>query len=231
MLWTFNHHVRILAGALGVTESGNFPAANKTMAEWFPKKERALATGLYNSGANIGAIVAPLTVPWIAYHWGWEWAFILTGAVGLIWLLFWMTIYYSPDAKLKSGKLTQKEYDFIHSDVDEKPVNDDSSKARVTWWKLLNFSSNLGLLFRKIPFRSGLVVFLVLVARFPEWRKCAKNNSLYGSKSRFFRKSERHSRCNFMAICSGCCFYHVHFWFHLGEDIFQKLLSTKNVNL
>jgi ACS family hexuronate transporter-like MFS transporter len=135
--------------ALGVTESGNFPAANKTMAEWFPKKERALATGLYNSGANIGAIVAPLTVPWIAYHWGWEWAFILTGAVGLIWLLFWMTIYDSPDAKLKSGKLTQKEYDFIHSDVDEKPVNDDSSKARVTWWKLLTFRQTWAFFFGK----------------------------------------------------------------------------------
>ena len=67
--------------ALGFTESGNFPAANKTIAEWFPKKERAYATGIYNSGTNIGAIVTPLFVPWMALKWGWEWAFIFIGAL------------------------------------------------------------------------------------------------------------------------------------------------------
>ncbi|HWL17537.1 MAG TPA: MFS transporter, partial [Opitutus sp.] len=81
----FGHHTWSFGfwrAALGLAESGNFPAANKTIAEWFPKKERAFATGLYNSGANVGAIVAPLCVPQIAAAWGWEWAFILTGAVG-----------------------------------------------------------------------------------------------------------------------------------------------------
>jgi ACS family hexuronate transporter-like MFS transporter len=125
---------------LGLTEAGNFPAANKTIAEWFPKKERAYATGLYNSGANVGAIVAPLVVPFIARVMGWEWAFILTGAAGLIWLFFWYTMYASPSAKLQSGKLSQAEYDFIHSDVDEQEAERaDVAQAKVSWFKLLTF--------------------------------------------------------------------------------------------
>jgi MFS transporter, ACS family, hexuronate transporter len=121
--------------ALGLTESGNFPAANKTIAEWFPRKERALATGLYNSGANVGAIVAPLTVPYIASHWGWEWAFILTGAVGLLWLVFWYRSYDSPAAKLANGQLTQAEYDYIHGDQEDAGP----AVASVSWPRLLAF--------------------------------------------------------------------------------------------
>ena len=74
---------------LGVTEAGNFPAAIKATAEWFPKRERALATGIFNSGSNVGAIIAPLTVPLIAETMGWKWAFIITGAIGFVWLIFW----------------------------------------------------------------------------------------------------------------------------------------------
>ena len=126
--------------ALGLTEAGNFPSANKAVAEWFPKKERALATGLYNSGANVGAIVAPLTVPYIAKAWGWEWAFILTGVIGLFWLVFWYKFYASPTAKLQSGKLSQPEYDYIHGDVDEQEAERaDTAKAKVSWFKLLAF--------------------------------------------------------------------------------------------
>jgi len=126
--------------ALGISEAGNFPAANKTIAEWFPQKERALATGLYNSGANIGAIIAPLTVPWIAMNWGWEWAFILTGVVGLFWLFFWYRTYASPAEKLKTGQLTQAEFDFIHSDKDEKHEHSKTDvKEKVSWFKLLTF--------------------------------------------------------------------------------------------
>lgn len=126
--------------ALGLSEAGNFPAANKTIAEWFPKKERAFATGLYNSGANVGAIVAPLVVPFIAKAWGWEWAFILTGAVGLTWLGFWYSLYATPAAKLQSGKLSPTEYDFIHSDVDEQEAEKaDAAKGKVSWFKLLTF--------------------------------------------------------------------------------------------
>ena len=139
----FGHHTWSFGfwrAALGVTESGNFPAANKTMAEWFPKKERALATGLYNSGANVGAIVAPLVVPYIAMAWGWEWAFILTGLVGLLWLFFWYTMYDTPAAKLQSGKLSQAEYDYIHSDLDEQEAERaDVGRANVSWFKLLTF--------------------------------------------------------------------------------------------
>jgi ACS family hexuronate transporter-like MFS transporter len=126
--------------ALGFSEAGNFPAANKTIAEWFPKKERAFATGLYNSGANVGAIVAPLAVPGIAAAWGWEWAFILTGAVGLVWLAFWFKLYASPAAKLQTGHLRQAEYDYIHSDRDEQAGEAaDVAGVRVTGARLLAF--------------------------------------------------------------------------------------------
>ena len=139
----FGHHTWSFGfwrAALGVSEAGNFPAANKAIAEWFPKKERAFATGLYNSGANVGAIVAPLTVPYIAHAWGWEWAFILTGAVGLTWLAFWFFMYASPAAKLQIGHLSQAEYDFIHSDLDEQEAEkEDPSKRKVSWFKLLGF--------------------------------------------------------------------------------------------
>ena len=86
----------IARSVLGVSEAGNFPAAIKTVAEWFPKKERALATGIFNSGANIGAIAAPATVPFIAQEWGWEWAFIITGSFGFIWLVLWFIYYEIP---------------------------------------------------------------------------------------------------------------------------------------
>jgi ACS family hexuronate transporter-like MFS transporter len=81
---------------LGLGESGNFPGALKTVAEWFPVRERSLATGIFNAGSNVGAIVAPLVVPWIALTWGWQWAFIAVGAIGFIWLGFWLAIYRQP---------------------------------------------------------------------------------------------------------------------------------------
>ncbi len=139
----FGHHTWSFGfwrALLGFTEAGNFPAANKTMAEWFPKKERAYATGLYNSGANVGSIVAPLYVPYVASAWGWEWAFILTGAIGLIWIAFWVKMYASPAAKLKSGHLSQAEYDYIHSDQDEQAAEKaDTKGARVSGARLLTF--------------------------------------------------------------------------------------------
>lgn len=140
--------------ALGVTEAGNFPAANKTIAEWFPKKERALATGVYNSGANIGSIIAPLCVPWLATHyflgWSWQWAFVITGAVGLFWLFFWYRIYASPAEKLASGKLSQAEYDHIHSDLDERSENEAEAAAeKVPWLKLLRFRQTWAFFFGK----------------------------------------------------------------------------------
>ena len=120
---------------LGVGESGNFPAANKTVAEWFPKKERALATGIYNSGSNIGAIVAPLLVPWIAINWGWQWAFVATGAIGFVWIVFWWMCYDSPD---RHKKLTKPERRYINSDVDGQiETVDVNAGEKVSWGRLL----------------------------------------------------------------------------------------------
>lgn len=117
---------------LGITEAGNFPAAIKATAEWFPKKERAFATGIFNSGANVGAIIAPLSVPLIAETWGWQWAFILTGLIGFIWLILWF-IYYEVPAKQK--RLSEAEFNYIHSDKDESEVN----QEKVSWFKLLQY--------------------------------------------------------------------------------------------
>ncbi len=81
---------------LGLGESANFPACIKTVAEWFPKRERAHATGIFNSGSNIGAVIAPVTVPWLALTFGWQSAFLVTGLLGFLWLLFWLVLYGPP---------------------------------------------------------------------------------------------------------------------------------------
>jgi MFS transporter, ACS family, aldohexuronate transporter len=107
-------------GLLGFGEGGNFPTAIKTVAEWFPKKERAFATGLFNSGTNVGAIVAPLIVPWIAINWGWQWAFILTGALGFLWLLLWLPLYRRPE---DHPRLSKQELAYIRSDPPEPSVS------------------------------------------------------------------------------------------------------------
>ena len=129
----------VARAALGVTEAGNFPAAIKTTAEWFPKKERAFATGIFNSGTNIGAIIAPMVVPLIAVTMGWQWAFIITGAIGLIWLIFWKIMYDTPEKKLAKGQLAQAEYDHIMSDKDEVVAEDGSELKKISWFKLLTF--------------------------------------------------------------------------------------------
>ncbi len=128
---------------LAIGEAGNFPAAIKTVAEWFPKKERSLSTGIFNSGANIGAVLAPLTVPWIAAQFGWQMAFIIVGAIGFLWLIFWFAFYDSPSAMLRKGRITQGEYDHIHSDKDEvsmqKEATEEGGTEKVSWWRLLGF--------------------------------------------------------------------------------------------
>ncbi|WBA42449.1 MFS transporter [Hymenobacter canadensis] len=121
---------------LGVTEAGNFPAAIKTTAEWFPQKERALATGIFNSGSNVGAIIAPLTVPLIAESIGWKWAFVITGALGFVWLLLWFVYYEVP---ARHARLTKAEFDYIHSDVDDLAAVAITTQPKVSWFKLLTF--------------------------------------------------------------------------------------------
>jgi len=115
---------------LGVAESANFPGAIKAVAEWFPKKERALATGIFNAGTNTGAIITPLLVPWIALTWGWQWAFIATGSLGFLWLLLWLAVYRSPES---NPRVSSDELAHIRSDPPD-PAN-----ARVPWIRLLGF--------------------------------------------------------------------------------------------
>ena len=121
---------------LGFGESGNFPAAIKVTAEYFPKKERALATGIFNSGSNVGAILAPLTVPWIAVNWGWQSAFIAVGAIGFIWILFWNALYEKPE---NQKKLSKEEYDYIASENDTTIIRIVETEEKVAWFKLLGY--------------------------------------------------------------------------------------------
>jgi MFS family permease len=98
---------------LGLGESGNFPAAIKTVAEWFPQRERAFATGLFNAGTNIGAVITPMTVPFITARFGWTWAFVLTGVLGFAWLVAWLRSTRRPD---RHPRLKAPERAFITSD-------------------------------------------------------------------------------------------------------------------
>ena len=115
---------------LGLSESGNFPSAIKATAEWFPKKERALATGIFNSGANIGAVVAPAVVPWLTVTFGWQAAFVATGATGFVWLILWIAFYERPET---AKKVSKEEMAYIHSDPPE-PLSE-----KVPWLQLLKY--------------------------------------------------------------------------------------------
>jgi ACS family hexuronate transporter-like MFS transporter len=130
----------VVRSAFGIGEAGNFPASIKTVAEWFPKRERALATGIFNSGANFGAMVAALFVPWCMIHYGdqtgWKMAFIWTGSAGFLWLVFWFWLYESP---AKHKQLSKSEYDYIHVDDEAGIVGNDIDKAKVPWLKLFGY--------------------------------------------------------------------------------------------
>jgi MFS transporter, ACS family, hexuronate transporter len=142
-LWTAAHIAHALVGsvggfiavrfALGLGESGNFPAGLKAIAEWFPRQERALATGIFVAGSNVGAIITPLIVPFITYRWGWRAAFIVTGSFSLVWLVLWLKIYRRPQEhpRLSAGELA-----FINSDSSANP---DARRAEtnMTWRALL----------------------------------------------------------------------------------------------
>ena len=104
---------------LGLGESANFPGAVKAVAEWFPKRERAFATGIFNAGTNTGAILTPLLVPWITLTWGWRWAFVLTGSLGFLWLFVWLALYRAPE---RHPGVTPAELAHIYSDPPEIAV-------------------------------------------------------------------------------------------------------------
>jgi ACS family hexuronate transporter-like MFS transporter len=127
----------ISRAVLGFGEAGNFPAAIKATAEYFPKKERSFATGIFNSGANVGAVLAPLSVPWIAENWGWESAFLIIGAVGFVWLIFWFIFYEIP---AKQKRLSKAELDYINSDKVEEETANEKSTEKTPWLVLLGFN-------------------------------------------------------------------------------------------
>ena len=129
--------------ALGLGEAGNFPAAIKTVAEWFPKKERALANGIFNSGSNIGAIAAPLSVPLILSIWGWQGAFVITGLLGFIWLIFWQLLYNSPE---KTPNISAAELAHIYSDNDEQTTD----AKPVRWAQLFRVRQTWAYIFGKM---------------------------------------------------------------------------------
>ena len=114
--------------ALGLGEGGNFPASLKAIAEWFPKRERALATGILNSGTNVGALVTPLVVPWITRNYGWQTAFIATGALGFLWLVAWYRMYRVPE---EHPSVSKTELDYIRSDSPEPTV-------KIPWLELIH---------------------------------------------------------------------------------------------
>ena len=116
--------------ALGIGESGNFPASIKTVAEWFSKKERALATGIFNSGTNIGAIATPLLVPWITVHFGWPMTFVFTGLLGFAWVCVWLVFYRRPE---DHRRISSQELAYIRSDPEDEPA------SKVPWRKLFAF--------------------------------------------------------------------------------------------
>jgi len=130
-----------IRSAFAVGEAGNFPASIKTVAEWFPKRERALATAIFNAGSNAGAMVAALLVPWIMVHFGdqqgWKMAFVITGAIGFPWLIFWFWLYNPPG---KNPRLSKAEYDHIHIDDEKAAVEPNRDQAKkVSWWKLFEY--------------------------------------------------------------------------------------------
>ncbi len=119
----------VARSALGLGESGVFPASIKTVAEWFPQKERALATGIFNAGSNVGAILTPLIVPWITIHYGWRMAFVATGSLGFVWLVFWLMLYRKPE---EHPRLTRAEREYIVSDRPKSP-------PKIKWGRLVSY--------------------------------------------------------------------------------------------
>lgn len=135
---------------LAIGEAGNFPAAIKATAEYFPKKDRAFATGIFNSGSNIGAVVAPLSVPFMAKAWGWEVAFLIVGAIGFIWLIFWLIFYKKPEDNPwmnDAERAYANQDEALEKDIIEEV--DETDKKKVTFLQLLKYRQTWGLFLGK----------------------------------------------------------------------------------
>ncbi len=137
----------VARAVLGLGEAGNFPAAVKTIAEWFPKKDRAYATGLFNSGSTIGAIIAPIIVVGITLQWGWRWAFIITGLLGFIWVIAWWLVYKSPH---ENAKVNAAELAYIQSDEEKEDEEAEQAQGnKVTWKRLFQFKQTYAIVFSR----------------------------------------------------------------------------------
>ena len=136
---------------LAIGEAGNFPAAIKATAEYFPKKDRAFATGIFNSGANVGAIVAPLTVPVMAELWGWEMAFIIVGLIGFIWLGFWVFIYKRPEenTRMNAAELAYIEQDAARESQETQKPQQNEPKEKMSFWQCLKYRQTWAFAFGK----------------------------------------------------------------------------------
>jgi ACS family hexuronate transporter-like MFS transporter len=186
-----------IRSAFAVGEAGNFPASIKTVAEWFPKRERALATGIFNSGSNFGAMIAALFVPWCMIYFGdqrgWKMAFIITGAAGFLWLIFWFWLYETP-ARQNKNAVSKAEFDYIHIDEEvqasaaRQPMG---TRPKKFPGETLQLPPDLVLLLRQIHDRWHLVVLPVLAAGLFEkavWhdqarRSCCRRSSSMASPS------------------------------------------------
>jgi MFS transporter, ACS family, aldohexuronate transporter len=153
-LWSLAGMFHALAGSavqfmmarfgLGIGEAGNFPAGIKVISEWFPKKERALATGIFNSGTSIGVVLALVIVPWILRYYGWHQVFWITGGIGFVWLIFWLIFYQTPE---RQKRLTSGEYDFIRNGSGDVSRQEGSSKqTKIKWYKLFTFPQTWALI-------------------------------------------------------------------------------------
>jgi len=152
-VWTFCFAMFFL----GIGEAANFPACNKTVAEWFPKKERALAFGIFNSGANIGNMAVPVLVPALVFGVGWRGAFVTAGSLGLVWLCFWLWLYRKPE---EHRKVSGRELAHIQSDPPEKT-------GKVPWARILPVKETWAFAVAKMPYRPHLVVLPLLAAPLP----------------------------------------------------------------
>lgn len=137
----------LMRAILGVGEAGNFPAAVKTTAEWFPKRDRAFATGVFNSGSTVGAIAAPFIVAVIADALGWQWAFIITGAAGFVWIVAWLMFYNTPE---KHKGVNKAELEYIHSDENDTDASrqtetTDSNTQQMGWRHLFKYPQTYGI--------------------------------------------------------------------------------------
>ena len=142
----------IMRAALGLSEGGNFPAAIKSVSQWFPQRQRALATGIFNAGSNVGVIIAPILVPWLTRNYGWPVAFYVTGGLGFIWVVIWWSTYDDPE---RHARLTAGELAYIQSDPPNPTVG-------IPWLKLLTYRQTWAFVVGMALQRTDLVVLPVL---------------------------------------------------------------------